>query len=89
MRRLSSLVEKAENKIIELWQKHKSAMPKIIGIIFLFLYAYGFVVRSLISAYRNVWENGKYPLFSLDPLANISAVFTKTGIGLIFFILIM
>lgn len=89
MRRLSSLVEKVENKIIELWQKYKSAIPKIIGIFLLVLYIYGMIVRSFMSAYENVWKGADKPLLSLDPIANISAVFTPTGIGILFFIVVM
>ena len=89
MRRLSSLVEKLENKIIELWQKYKSAIPKIIGIFLLVLYLYGMIVRSFMSAYENVWKGADKPLLSLDPIANISAVFTPTGIGILFFIVVM
>ena len=89
MRRLSSLVEKLENKIIELWQKYKSAIPKIIGIFLLVLYIYGMIVRSFMSAYENVWKGADKPLLSLDPIANISAVFTPTGIGILFFIVVM
>ena len=89
MRRLSSLVEKAENKISELWQKYKAAAPKIIGIFLIILYAYGLVVRSIMSAYENVWNNENKPLITFDPIANISAVFTPTGIGILFFVVVM
>ena len=75
MRRLSSLVEKAENKIIELWQKYKTAIPKIIGVFLLILYLYGLIVRSFLSAYENVWKGADKPLVTLDPIANMSAVF--------------
>ena len=89
MRRLSSLVEKAENKIIELWQKHKNAAPKIIGLFLLILYFYGMIVRSFISAYENVWNDADNSLITLEPIANISAVFTPIGIGILFFVAIM
>ena len=89
MRRLSSLVEKAENKIISFWQKYKSAIPRIIGFFLLVLYLYGMIVRSFISAYENVWKDADKPLLTFDPIANISAVFTTTGIGILFFVVVM
>ena len=89
MRRLSSLVEMVENKLIELWKKYKPILPKVLGIVLIILYAYGFIVRSVISAFDNVWNQADKPLFTLDPIANISAVFTPTGIGILFFVAIM
>ena len=89
MRRLSSLVEKAENKLIGLWQKHKTAIPRIIGVFFLILYFYGMIVRSFMSAYEKVWHNSNKPLITFDPVANLSAVFSPTGFGILFFVVIM
>lgn len=89
MHRLSRLVEKAENKIIDLWQKYKTVIPRIVGLFLLVLYFYGMIVRSFISAYEKVWHDGKNALISFDPIENISAVFTPTGIGILFFVVIM
>ncbi len=89
MRRLSSIVEKLEDKAIQLWQKHKSKLPKIISIVFLALNGFGFIVYSFTAAFKNVWNDENIPLFTLNPIKNISAVFTPTGLGVLFFTAIM
>ena len=89
MRRLSSIVEKLEDKAIQLWQKHKSKLPKIISIVFLALYGFGFIVYSFTAAFKNVWNDENIPLFTLNPIKNILAVFTPTGLGALFFTAIM
>ena len=89
MRRLSSLMETAENKLIELWKKYRPILPKVCGLILLVLYVYGFIVHSFKAGIEHVWSNKEGPLFTLDPIENIAAVFTPTGIGILLFVAIM
>lgn len=69
--RLSTILGKAENKAIGLWQKYKEKLPHLLLLGLTVLYTYGFLIR-LFS-----WK------ISLDPITNIRAVFTPTGLGLL------
>lgn len=89
MPRLSKLIEKAENKLAELWKKYKVHIPKILGVTAVILYGYGFFVHSVITGMNNVWNDTNEKLFTLSPIKNILSVFTPTGLGMGAFIFIM
>ena len=71
--RLSKLLEKAENKFVSISRKMRPNAKKIIILVSLIVYAYGFLISSL---------SGN---FTLDPIKNIRAVFTPAGLGLLLF----
>lgn len=72
-----------------MWKKHKSRLPKIIGIALAGLYVYGMVVRSVTVGIQQVWSDSTEPLFSWNPFDNIGAVFTPQGLMITVFVIIL
>lgn len=87
--RLSKIIEKAEDKLKESYDCHKDRISRYILIAFISLYAAGFVIHSITAGIRNVWQKTNEPLFTVNPIKNISAVFTPSGIGIILFGVLM
>lgn len=89
MVRLSERIKKLEEKTEDVWKKHKTKLPKILGLCFLALYFYGMLIRSVSSGIQNVWQHKEEPLFTWNPFQNISAIFTPYGLMITLFILIL
>ena len=81
--RPSRIVAKAEEWIISFYKKNKEKLPRYVLITLILLYAAGFLIHSVTAGLANVWQGGDEPLFTLDPLKNIRAVFTPAGFGVI------
>ena len=81
--RLSKLIEKLENRVTAFCKKNKDSIPRYILIALILLYAAGFLIHSITAGLANVWQGGDEPLFTLDTLKNIRAVFTPAGFGVI------
>ena len=89
MVRLSEKLKHLEEKAEGVWKKHKSRLPKIIGIALAGLYVYGMVVRSVTVGIQQVWSDSTEPLFSWNPFDNIGAVFTPQGLMITVFVIIL
>ena len=61
----------------------------MIGIALVALYFYGMTVRSILVGIERVWEDSTEPMFSWNPIENISAVFTLRGVMITFFLIIL
>ena len=82
MIRLSKQMEKLEKKIENTYQKHKTKLPKLVGLALIILYFYGMIVRFITGGIQNTFEDTDQPLFTLNPFSNILAAISPKGIGL-------
>ncbi len=89
MVRLSEKLKPLEEKAESIWKKHKKHLLKMIGIALVALYFYGMTVRSILVGIERVWEDSTEPMFSWNPIENISAVFTLRGVMITFFLIIL
>lgn len=87
--RLSKLIEKIENKAIDFYRKNKDSIPRYILILFIILYAAGFVVHSVTTGLNNFYSGESERLFTVDPIKNILSLFTPAGMGIIIFAVFM
>ena len=83
--RLSKIIEILENKAIAFYKKNKDSIPRYILILFIILYAAGFVVHSVTTGLHNFQSGSNDNLFIIDPVKNIKALFTPAGIGTVLF----
>ena len=74
--RLSKIIEILENKAIAFYKKNKDSIPRYILILFIILYAAGFVVHSVTTGLHNFYSSSNDNLFIIDPVKNIKALFT-------------
>ena len=89
MFRLSSKIKDLEDRCIELYQKRKKDIPKVIGIGFLAAYFYGAVVHSISVGIASTWNSSDEPLFTWDPFVNLGALFSPAGLGVTVFLIIL
>ena len=89
MFRLSSKIKDLEDRCIELYQKRKKDIPKVIGIGFLAAYFYGAVVHSISVGIDSTWNSSDEPLFTWDPFVNLGALFSPAGLGVTVFLIIL
>ena len=54
--RLSKIIEILENKAIAFYKKNKDSIPRYILILFIILYAAGFVVHSVTAGLHNSYS---------------------------------
>ena len=87
--RLSKIIEILENKAIAFYKKNKDSIPRYILILFIILYAAGFVVHSVTTGLHNFYSGSNDNLFIIDPVKSIKALFTPAGIGTVLFGLLM
>ena len=83
--RLSKIIEILENKAIAFYKKNKDSISRYILILFIVLYAAGFLVHSVTTGLHNFQSGENVKLFTLDPIKNITSLFTPAGIGIIIF----
>ena len=83
--RLSKIIEILENKAIAFYKKNKDSIPRYILILFIILYAAGFIVHSVTTGLHNFYSGSNDNLFIIDPVKNIKALFTPAGIGTVLF----
>ena len=83
--RLSKIIEILENKAIAFYKKNKDSIPRYILILFIILYAAGFVVHSVTTGLHNFQSGSNDNLFIIDPVKNIKVLFTPAGIGTVLF----
>ena len=86
MIRLSKQMEKLEKKIENTYQKHKTKLPKLVGLALIILYFYGMIVRFITGGIQNTFEDTDQPLFTLNPFSNILAAISPKGVGLVLLI---
>lgn len=82
MIRLSKQMEKLEKKMENTYQKHKTELPKLVGLALIILYFYGMIVRFITGGIQNTFEGTDQPLFTLNPFSNILAAISPKGVGL-------
>ena len=78
--RLSKIIEILENKAIAFYKKNKDSIPRYILILFIILYAAGFVVHSVTTGLHNFYSGESEKLFTVSITKNISSLFTPAGI---------
>ena len=83
--RLSKIIEILENKAIAFYKKNKDSIPRYILILFIVLYAAGFVVHSVTTGLHNFQSGESEKLFTVSITKNISSLFTPAGIGTVLF----
>ena len=83
--RLSKIIEILENKAIAFYKKNKDSIPRYILILFIILYAAGFVVHSVTTGLHNFYSGESARLFTVSITKNISSLFTPAGIGTVLF----
>ena len=66
--RLSKIIEILENKAIAFYKKNKDSIPRYILILFIILYAAGFVVHSVTTGLHNFYSGSNDNLFIIDPV---------------------
>mgnify|MGYP005890964067 CR=1 FL=1 len=81
--RLSKIIEILENKAIAFYKKNKDSIPRYILILFIILYAAGFIVHSVTTGLHNFYSGESEKLFTVSITKNIIIFF----INLIFFVL--
>ena len=86
MIRLSKQMEKLEKKMENTYQKHKTELPKLVGLALIILYFYGMIVRFITGGIQNTFGGTDQPLFTLNPFSNILAAISPKGIGLVLLI---
>ena len=89
MPRISKMIERIENKISVKYEKHKSRLGKYIVIGIIGLYFYGIVINAVDAGIRNTFGDGRRLVIEWSPFKNIFAIFSSTGFGLTFIILLM
>ena len=87
--RPSKWIERLEDRAIAFYEKNKDRLPRYILIALILLYAAGFIIHSAVTGLNNVWRGGDEALFTLNPVKNISSVFTPQGFGIIIFSVLM
>lgn len=89
MLRLSKMIERAEKKIEATYKKHKTKIPKYIGLLFLGIYFYGMIAGSVARGIGSVFGGETRTLITWNPIDNIKAAFSPYGLGLAIFIFLM
>lgn len=83
--RPSKWIAKLEDRAIAFYEKNKDRLPRYILIALILLYAVGFIVHSVTTGLHNFYSGESAKLFTVDPVKNISALFTPAGIGTVMF----
>ncbi len=82
MIRLSDWIRKAEDKVEAAYQKHRKELPKLFGLVLLVLCLYGMIVRFIAGGIQNTFGGTDELLFTLNPISNILAAVSPTGLGI-------
>ncbi len=88
MFRLSDKLRQLEDIVCRRYKKIKPHLRKFVWLTGLSFYLYGMIVRSLTIGIQRVWANSEEELLTLNPIRNIAAVFTPTGLMITLFIII-
>lgn len=93
MPRISPWIEKWENNLAHKFRKHKKKLRRIWPMLLIGLYLYGVFVNSIRLGIRTTFpEPGQTPLETIwvwNPVFALAAIFTPTGLGVTFFLILM
>lgn len=89
MFRLSDKIKKLEDKSEQIYKEHKKDIPKVVILSTGVLYLYGMAIRTITVGIQSVWQHSNEKFISFNPFKNIGAVFSKPGIAITLFGLIM
>ncbi|MCQ2741281.1 MAG: hypothetical protein MJ210_04100, partial [Alphaproteobacteria bacterium] len=89
MFRLSNQLRKLEDKSEQIYKEHKKDIPKVILLSIGILYLYGMAIRTITVGIQSVWQHCNEKFISFNPFKNIGAIFSKPGIAITLFGLIM
>lgn len=92
MPRLSPLIEKLENKLAAKFRKHRKKLQGVWPLIPVGLYFYGVFVNSIrLGTAKTFAGSGAGPrsIWEWNPVLALAAIFTPTGIGVTFFLVLI
>ena len=95
MPRLSKLIEKAEDKAESKfgswYERHKAKLPAYISFGIVGWYFYGMFINSIRLGIASTFSSGEKPasIWVANPIRNLIAVFTPTGLLTTFFLVLM
>ena len=89
MFQLSKIVEKAEQKVGSKYKKYRNKIPRAMALCLFGLYFYGMLICSIDNGIKSTFGDSNETLLSWNPLTNILSVFSPTGLGVSFIILIL
>ena len=89
MPRISTRIEKLENKLSAKLHKHKRKLEKIWPFLLIGLYFYGVFVNSIRLGISSTFGDYTNSIWEWNPILSIAAIFTPTGLGITFFLILI
>ena len=89
MPRISPLIEKWENKLASKFRKHKKKIQGIWPFLLIGIYFYGVFVNSVRLGIASTFGEHSDSIWQWNPVLSIAAIFTPTGLGVTFFMVLM